>query len=931
MEGGLRDLIESFLETAFVEVASLRTYADPLEEVICGEFTEICNAFEKSHLQESSSWRSVYQARRLASILIDEKGELDISLTKKSLRFLEENFYSLGPNRFHDTPRLLHVKRILRSFAEERAFVLALKRIYAPHENSPIQKLIRETLLLTDGTLITHSHARQAAFSALLTYLRQNVGSCFATAPAIMIQQEQPLQFLEDMGQLFGTGRLTRTIEGNEYAVPFSPHWGMGDLLKPLPLYLFGENPYDLLALSPGLQAAFVAAGLIKSKSAKLSARCLKKYLNLEEKDPFSMLTPHSLIREILLKSQDLTEEEVETFQKRPMEEVARELVIQRPVSRGDKRISCEKYLKKWEAAKGGFKALTDNAILKAWEFTLASLSEAKADFAKWNFFTSLGVQVEEPHGIGESLFRTLQTLVDRYREDVEAAQSRFDHMSAQLKYLEGRMRRASSESEAGWLRADYQMRRHEVNRVVVEGQEAEDKMRRLSQLYPFLIDFYGGKIRDYFQEVYDPQMHDVVAHPYDDSPAGFRLLYKHGRANPSLWTLIHSPSEYIQYLTAFFVSTEMDLAALPELEGLRREISELVATTIHTIKESEFLESSIHRLAKAYREPHVEDPLENLEKVNRKPWSYTSGGTMETLVSCYYGSGTKPKEEKKWIEKENELLAFWIEILRAVPLSTQKLYEQDPNRSMLAFSPTHAFICKPGWSLFRKSWESDLYPYTWIRDVWLSGQEAFLEKQLLSGRMIHYLTERVLGFFPSSYRTLARAILPDFAPPMYPAEFRRRVLEVLVNQKWLQRGGLMQLADEIDSLFYRLLPLFPEHDLRDHFRRVLEQLSEIQKETKEEMFRLFSPLEEEIGRYRMLSSLDLRRIIKGLYIQASNTTRSPVLSHDRILEVMRKEGLAFPEPFLVADTNWVNNAFGFTLNPGTRDLEFWRFDFSGS
>ena len=37
------------------------------------------------------------------------------------------------------------------------------------------------------------------------------------------------------------------------------------------------------------------------------------------------------------------------------------------------------------------------------------------------------------------------------------------------------------------------------------------------------------------------------------------------------------------------------------------------------------------------------------------------------------------------------------------------------------------------------------------------------------------------------------------------------------------------------------------------------------------------------------------------------------------------------PQPLLFADTNWPKDFFGFTLNPCTEQLEFWRFDYTGS
>ena len=91
---------------------------------------------------------------------------------------------------------------------------------------------------------MTDSHARKAVLSALLSSLRQNVGSCFATAPAILIQQDQPANFLGDMGQLLGTGRILRVYEGAEYAAPLSLSWGVGDLFRPMMAASFRERAF---------------------------------------------------------------------------------------------------------------------------------------------------------------------------------------------------------------------------------------------------------------------------------------------------------------------------------------------------------------------------------------------------------------------------------------------------------------------------------------------------------------------------------------------------------------------------------------------------------------------------------------------------------------------------------------------------------------
>ena len=931
-----KSISPAFLQGIFYIQAHVAAYSDPLEALLCDEYVDICKDFDTSQLQESWSWRNVHVGRELARQLIDEKGAIKRRTLFQAIQLLEENLYSLGPGRHHDGSRQKHLLKILKLLYDNPSYAQGLKRINRPIGHRGAEKLIKETLLLPEATQISDAHARQAAIAALLTVLRQNVGSCFATAPAILIQQDLPLAFLADIAELLGTGRLTRIKEGVEYTVPLSPSWGMGDLLKPCSWSSLGNKPLEALALSPGLHAAFEAAGLMDQKPSgqEIHQQCFAiisktDFLKEIPEKAFAVFSSDRLIQEVLLQAFGVSKQDVTDFSLRRVQGPLAELVIQS--AQGSKTLACSKYIKAYEAAKGAFKGLTDNALLKAWEFTLASLSESKADFAKWNLYVSLGVDPEDPHGIGQSLYSAIQDKIHQINEEMTLYQSRYDHLFAQAKYLEGRMRNAS-ESELGWIQAEYQIRKHELNRAIVERDIAYDQGKRLQSIYPKLIAFYGEKIKDYFQEVYDAEMHDVVASFYDDSPAGFRLMYKYGRSQTALWTMIHTPTEYIQHLTSFFVSTEIDLNQLPECEGLQKDITDLVTIAINTIKRPEFLESSLVRLARAYHEPLVSHPMEHLEQVKRKPWSYISGGTMNTLVKYYWRALNEPREAKRWVESENEYLAFLIDTLKELPLNVQRLYQENCDRGMLSSSPTHAFICKPGWPLIRKAWESDLYTYTWIKEQWIAPQHNFLKDCLLDGRMMDAVIQQLLLFIPIGYRPVVQHALKNFPFAMTPSEFRSHVIQALSYEKWLREGNrLAQISEELDSILYRFLPLFPEHQLRERLGTLFEAIDEIDDRLREQVLHLIETAEERVGKYRILSAQDLKEIAQGLLILALKETRASVFYYHKIVEAMQHTGLCYPAPFLFADTNWVNNVFGFTLNPGTALLELWRFDACGA
>lgn len=917
---------KQFLESLFVSHAEEAYHSTPLTDLLCGEFIGRCQQFDRSQLQDSWSWRNVHIGRQLAKLILDEKGYFDKKNLFKAIQFLEIMGHSLGPGRHHDITRTTHLLNLLPLFYKEPFWEKALLRIRKPEGNPHAEKIIRETLLLTPGMLLTDGLTRQAVLSALLTQLRQNVGSCFATAPAILIQQEQPEHFLEDMGQLLGTGRLNRTLAGVEHTVPLSFSWGQGDLVRPLSLASLGKNSLNSLACSPGLQRAFAQAGLL-SEGEKGEESCLRFLKNIERELP-PLITADLLIRRVLLSYFQLSEKEIYEQEKPTfLAGFARESVIH-TVQSSQKELQTQKFKSSYEAAKVAFKSLTENALLKSWEFTLASLSESKSDYAKWNLFVSLGVQPEEPHGIGKAIYNQIQEKITELNQEIEAAQSKYDHLFAQVKTLEGRLTRGG-ERETEWLRADYQMRIHEINRVVQERDEFYEKGQRLTHLYPFLIDFYGKKIFEYFQEVYDSEMHDVKGSPFDDSPAGFRLLYKHGRKNPALWTLVLNSDQYINYLSAFFISTEVELNQLPEIKGLQKEVGEWINLIIREIKIPEFLEHSFYRLSRAYREPLIKHPLENLDQVPRKPWSYISGGTMSTLIQSYYLSPGPPKEVKRWVENEKELLAFLIDSLKEAPLSVQKIYQQNPSRSLLAFSPTHAFLCKPGWSFFRQGWESTLYTYTWIRDKWLQQQEDFLHSINLDYSQIEWLKNRLVQGFPAEYRFWSEKALKNLNGPLRPTEFREGVLQAFSYEKWVHSLGA--LAEEVDSLLFSSLPFYKEYELKESLAFLLREMPEIDKELERALLTLFESIETTVGKHQVYTADDLRNLLKGLLIKVLGKTRTTLPFHQRITQTMQRIGLSYPAPFLFADTNWVKNMFGFVVNPGSGVLELWRFDDCGS
>ncbi len=927
----------------------LNVEKDSVESICVEAYAEFSLRIDRSKVQDSCSVRNVLQSRQLAIVLIDDQGELNAPVLARAVDCLQRNLYFCGPDRQYDVKRRQHMLKVLRSLQEKKELQRLLKFIGKPHSNLHAEEIIRDTLQLPAATLVNDAHARRAALAAWLCYLRQNVGSCFATAPAIVVHDEQPELMLTDINELLSTGRLKRTFSGIEYSVPLSNSWGVGDLKKPF--YLSSPMPHQIGEIwhSPSLLAALESAGALSGpESNKEKALRIKKLIfdlfKLEENKYNVLLsTPEEVMSRILLHFNALTDKDIRDFVNRPAVMSGQGMLPgMSPVVilagnalskvKKSKAEACAYFLKQMADAKKTFKIMGDNALLKAWEFSLASFAETKSDFARWNLYSSLGLRHDEPGGIGEGLYAIIKRKMEECNQQVHELQAEYEQVYAQLKYAEGRLKQASSEKEAHWLRSEYQVRANEFRTL----EEMRDSMHARAKVYAglfdLLINIYDSKFPEYFQEVYDAEMHDVVVGPYDDSPAGFRLLYKHGRSNSSQWTMIYTYQEFIDALVSFFIATETDLRTDPDLHALEEDISEIVTAVVNHIRTPEFIESAFARMAAAHHVAVVKNPLENLDKIEKKPWVYTSGGNMGTLVSCYYRRDQKPTEVERWVENEVELLVFMIDSLKQIPHKMLQEFIQPPFKTMLMHSPTHAFLLKPASAFIKEGILSETFTYTWVRDNLVIPRQRFVDNILLDESMVRFFYSSLCEMLPVQAHILFNKTFFYVPINMRPNELRQYILDTISGDRGLLSAfSLISLKDELDSLLYTSLPMFPSYQLKDRLEKIFEAIPQISLEKREKLLYLLDAFSGTHPRADVISSKFLQDTAKALLCAEAGSAVLPEDEHQLVSQAVQQLGYAMPAPVIFADTNWVKDEFGFVVNPGTGRFELWRLDLFGS
>ena len=169
-------------------------------EVIYGichdEYDDLSRRLDRTAIQESCVVRNVLKTRAIATLLINDAGDFQTELLPVFIDAMKAYLYSISPGRNYDTIRDSHILEVLELLAKDKELSRLLRLMTRPVSNRLAEQIIRDTLLVPPHVAISDVHVRRACLAAWLCTLRQSLGSCFATAPAIMIQQEMPHLFL---------------------------------------------------------------------------------------------------------------------------------------------------------------------------------------------------------------------------------------------------------------------------------------------------------------------------------------------------------------------------------------------------------------------------------------------------------------------------------------------------------------------------------------------------------------------------------------------------------------------------------------------------------------------------------------------------------------------------------------------------------------
>ncbi len=869
-KGDFLDRVDSYLQGS--------SEKDPLYHLLDVEKERaLCEEIQSSGLQDPAMARYRRRAHILANILVDEQGGIDPERAGVLLQGFEIGGRIFTTEPDSDELAFRHVCKVLRWLSDDKSAVKKILKFSLPLDSRYFEHLIRVALYLPSNKMLTHADVRKAVLSACFCFLRQSVGSCFATAPAILIHSQQIEYFLNDLDELLSTSRLKRVIEGTEFAIPCSPSWGLGDLKRDV-------QSLGSLERSPGIRLALEAMNVPLSALKTALTKRKRKRLFVDE-----------LFEELLLEEQKLSKERWENFKNgnrfRP-----RGVALVNP---DPQEALCERVEAALRAGKDAFLSIVDHPLLKTWEYTLASFSEVKMEFSRWNLYSSLGMDAKEKGGIGAVLAGVIEETVEEANKKIEDLQKSYEIAFDQVRATEALLRNVSSEQEGRRISAEYQSRVHHMRSLLEMRDNAHRKGTRYAALMEYLFKQYDKQFPEFFQEIYDAEMFDPSLGLYQDSAAGFRLVYKHGRSDPSSWTIIRSAEEYIDALVDFFKMSEPPILSEAEDEIAQKEIPHLTDLVIHHLRTKEFLDSAMRRMKEAHTPQKLSKQAPEMLLGEKKPWAYISGGTMETLLKTYYRSPATIHKEERWVESAEDLLIFLLESLKGISYQAVETFRKEPSFRMLMHSPTHAFSLFPGAPLFCEGWEHDNFTYTWVRDTLALPSKRFYEKNALSLDEAEFLID----------------CMEEHIPPEAIHAWRKKLpkSEESISIEQLVAAAGPSYLDELDEQLFLLLPVIPGNHWKEHAAKIVQAK--------------FHHLPDTPKRY--LSSCDLLEIAKGCFLLSHASLQTRLDVHSTVIGNAIKADLIAPR-IVFGDTNWPHFLFAFAWGAASNRLRLFRIEPSG-
>lgn len=599
---------------------------------------------------------------RLLANYISEPTGLNLNKIKEAALFLSDRLYFFKSIYTEATEYILHIFGCLQyaisNFDDVNAMIQETKVPSTPSHKQMIQESLQSFANSFDTT---KQQVKAAILASWFFRMRQQVGSCFSTALAIHIQAEQPLNFIKGLVELVSTGKLVRVVDGHEFFVPLIPESGLGSINN---VISNSSSTMSRILTSPLFSDLFLSVNAnYHAEYSKIVADQSRLQSVLAQLSALGANISIRLLLETIVKIMFPNQKELEGLITR------------------------------------AFISLADIALLRTWDYTLASFSDSSGSLTQKIVYIALGWNSSQKEGVGKVLQQTISALFDAQDKKLKELRDVYHSMQSAADASAAMMRSASSYENMKSASRSYSARTMSMSSIESEFQQERNKSECLSDLFNHLTDEVLVSLPSHFAEIYHvPNDTYTLSSIIADSPARFRLVSKQNTSRGE-WKKIQTPKEFINSISEFFRSIETDVIDRINNKfstNVSDEISECFQSITQHMYGRTFIEYAFLRIAHNYEVKipiDVTNKIEWLSAQGIAPWSLPSGGSPNILLSSYYFQSSPPPSVS------TEIL-FPIDVFKLSVLAAKKykqsdfFLQEDINRLgyMIAASPNHVF-----------------------------------------------------------------------------------------------------------------------------------------------------------------------------------------------------------------------------------------------
>lgn len=845
----------------------------------------------------------------MADLMLLETGSLNFGILDMLSTYLI-------PEEFQNLISIENVRRVMADLATNPAMWKEVASIMPPeNEKTPSSFAIRATLGLELKETITKRHAQIYVLSAMLGHYRQaNVGSCFATSFLIKALFYHPEFFIQDLKQLTEEGKITRVMNQEYRHFPYFNRVTKEFLdtlvevdndgylfssqfdtfkQKRIPESITLNNSY--LFEAPGLIAACNAMGIEKIKETILP--CLQILPR--------QFTIHTLLKMVAKEAFKI--QESARYQFRSSEIFTEEEFLERGLF--------------------AFGIQTNHPLHRAYEQSAVSMVDyfgTEYQFPAWIHGTLTEVIDKAEKGLPlklQAMFKTLKA--EMFLPLIVRMRFRYNpHIDDAFKLFEDDI--------------------HEMDYSGYYGYELMD----------------GGLPEDF---VYSKELYNQ----YENHTSFHTILRFEKHLAETSWKLINTEEKFQAFLVSVIKETVKQLK-INEKSETKKQWDEVLRVMCKAINVKNFGKQMTLRLL-GKNSDQQKSWNKNPHNMQTTPWSFRWGGDFDAVMQSFFGFSRAPSKLIPFKGTPKEVLAKCINFVKKQPEQIKKDLCENASLLMVS-SPVHAFLMKPDEETFVDAIDSDLSTNEYIQEkIEIPGHLIANSRLNIRGykEIIDFIAKNQWierqcekpDFERIKLTNYSRQVFDDLIDADFELfsltneDFKTRLIEIVSDARASdERIGCRnavwenQLAKKLDLLQKSLINTDELQEIvSNETANVMINFARNQEDSAALSDRAAAKFLRDATKIpHGLSIKDFRNAIVEVALEA-HTADSIVKDKswknklgteidNRLFEMLdenKKEQL-LASAIITHDPNWKKGVhdyrLGFMINPGTGNLEFFRF-----